>query len=259
MIDIFICEDDSIQLEQFAQIINNHILIENLDMQLKAKCQKPEEILEHIKDTRTSNIYFLDVDLSSQMNGIELAEQIRFSDPRGFIIFVTTHEEMTPLTFKYKVEALDYIIKGNSKELNQQILQCLLNIDSKTSVASPQLMKRFNLRTKDKTVNIEFEEIFFFETAYLAHKVAMHCKTQIVEFNGSLNDIEEQLDDRFVRCHRSYVVNIQHISEIDHNKKVLILHNGQTCLLSSRGLKTLKTRMEIIFPHSLDQSEISYK
>lgn len=259
MIDIFICEDDLIQLEQISKLISNHILIENLDMQIKLKCQKPEEILKNIVDTKTSNIYFLDVDLNSSMNGIELAEQIRLSDSRGFIIFVTTHEEMSPLTFKYKVEALDYIIKGEQKEISNQILQCLLNINNKTSVASPQLIKRFNLRTKDKTVNIDYDEIYFFETAYSAHKVAMHCKTQIIEFNGSLNDIEEQLDDRFIRCHRSFVVNVQHVAEIDHHKKILSLHNGQTCLLSSRGLKILTTRMQMVFPRSLDPSEISYK
>lgn len=253
MIDIFICEDDQMQLEQLGKMIENHILIENFDMQIKVKTQYPAEILDHIVDNKTSNIYFLDVDLKTNINGIELAEKIRCNDPRGFIIFVTTHDEMSPLTFKYKVEALDYIIKGNAKEISYQILQCLLNIDSKTSIASPQLMKRFNLRTKDKTVNLNFEEIYFFETASSAHKVAMHCKTQIVEFNGSLNDIEAQLDDRFVRCHRSYVVNIQHIAEINHNKKILSLHNGQTCLLSSRGLKMLKARMTSIFPHPLGQ------
>lgn len=47
------------------------------------------------------------------MNGFELAQEIRKFDPRGFIIFITTHAELSYMTFTYKVEALDYIIKDD--------------------------------------------------------------------------------------------------------------------------------------------------
>ena len=52
-----------------------------------------------------TGIYFLDVDLKSDINGIKLGSKIREKDTRGFIIFTTTHLEMSYFAFKYKVEA----------------------------------------------------------------------------------------------------------------------------------------------------------
>ena len=55
-------------------------------------------------------------DLGADINGINLGEEIRQLDPTGYIIFITTHAELSHLTFKYKVEALDYIIKDDFSE-----------------------------------------------------------------------------------------------------------------------------------------------
>ena len=110
MLKIFVCEDNIEQKEKLKNIIENIILIENYDMNLELATGDPHKILNYLKSTETSGIYFLDVDLHCDINGIQLAEQIRKYDPRGFIIFITTHAEMSYLTFIYKVEAMDYII-----------------------------------------------------------------------------------------------------------------------------------------------------
>lgn len=73
-------------------------MIENLDMETGLITEDPYEFIEYIKENTASGIYFLDVDLKSDINGIQLAEQIREYDPRGFIVFITTHAEMSYLT-----------------------------------------------------------------------------------------------------------------------------------------------------------------
>ena len=47
--------------------------------------------------------YFLDIQLEVDINGIKLGSEIRKYDPIGNIIFVTSHSELTYLTFVYKV------------------------------------------------------------------------------------------------------------------------------------------------------------
>lgn len=54
---------------------------------------------------------FLDIQLEADINGIKLASEIRKHDPVGNIIFVTSHSELTYLTFVYKVAAMDFILK----------------------------------------------------------------------------------------------------------------------------------------------------
>ena len=56
------------------------------------------------------------------MNGIKLGSEIRKHDPVGNIIFVTSHSELTYLTFVYKVAAMDFIFKDDPSELKTKLL-----------------------------------------------------------------------------------------------------------------------------------------
>ena len=94
MLDIFVCEDDTVQRQTIVQTIENTVLIEELDMQLVLDAGDPFVLLEKVKTSQNTGIYFLDIDLNSNMNGMKLAQQIRLSDPRGFIIFITAHSEL---------------------------------------------------------------------------------------------------------------------------------------------------------------------
>ena len=95
MLDIFVCEDDTVQRQTIVQTIENTVLIEELDMQLGLDAGDPFVLLEKVKTSQNTGIYFLDIDLNSNMNGMKLAQQIRLSDPRGFIIFITAHSELS--------------------------------------------------------------------------------------------------------------------------------------------------------------------
>ena len=66
----------------------------------------------------TKRNLFLDVELKNEpMDGFGLGKIIRETDPRGFIIYVTAFEELAFETFRYHLEALDYIIKGDMEKM----------------------------------------------------------------------------------------------------------------------------------------------
>jgi two-component system response regulator AgrA len=111
MLPIIICEDNDIQREKIKNFIELAIAKWNFDFEISLCTGKVEELLSFLDEQRELKaIYFLDVDLKNEINGIMLAEHIRKKDSSGYIIFITTHSEMSHLTFKYKVEAMDYII-----------------------------------------------------------------------------------------------------------------------------------------------------
>ena len=91
MLNIFVCEDNTAQRQIIVQTIQNTVLMEELDMQLVSDAEDPYMLLEKVKTSQNTGIYFLDIDLNSNMNGMKLAQQIRLFDPRGFIIFITAH------------------------------------------------------------------------------------------------------------------------------------------------------------------------
>jgi two-component system response regulator AgrA len=239
MLSIVVCEDNEEQRKKITKFIEDSIMIENLDMKIDLSTGSPEETIDYLKENKISGLYFLDVDLNSAINGIKLAEIIREYDPRGFIVFVTTHAEMSYLTFIYKVEAMDYIIKDNPETVKERIHQCILNANKKYSSKVTELQKNFTIKADDKIINIEYSKILFFETSDIIHKVLLHVVDRQIEFYAKMKDIEAKLDDRFYRCHRSFLVNTDNIKEIDKKNRVVHMINGQQCFVATRLLKGL--------------------
>ena len=208
-------------------------------MSIELVTENPYEVLDNIKTNTVSGLYFLDVDLHSDINGIQLAEQIRKYDPRGFVVFITTHAEMSYLTFMYKVEAMDYIIKDNYKNIAERIGDCIRNAHSKYKTKSSELQRVFSIKVDDKIINVDFNDIIFFETSSTIHKVILNCTNRQVEFYSNMKDIQAMLDERFCRCHTSFIINIDKIKEIDKKNRIVYMITGEECLASTRGLKKL--------------------
>ncbi|AAK78066.1 two-component system response regulator AgrA [Clostridium acetobutylicum] len=239
MLEVFVCEDNKEQKENFRKIIDNFIIMENLDMKISVVTENPDDIINYVIKNSVSGLYFLDIDLNASINGIQLAAEIRKYDPRGFIVFVTTHAEMSYLTFLYKVEAMDYIIKDNYKNIGDRIYQCIVDAQRKYSAKTTDLQKIFTIKADDRIINIEFQKILFFETSFTIHKVVLHSVNRQIEFYAKMKDIEGELDDSFYRCHKSYIVNKKNIKEININKRRIYMINGEECLISTRMLKGL--------------------
>ena len=240
MIKIYLCEDNLEQLQKVKQIVESVIMIEDLDMQLTLATNDPYKLLNEIKNEQSVGLYFLDVDLKADMNGIKLGEEIRKYDPRGFIVYITSHAEMSYLTFVYKVEALDYIVKDNFTDLHTRVHKCILNAYEKySSLSKDDQQKYFHVKSGDKNVYLEYDKILFLETSQTVHKIKVHAEDRQIEFYGRIKDVMEKLDNRFYKCHRSFIVNKNKIKEIDKKNRIIHLVNGQQCLASVRLLKGL--------------------
>lgn len=240
MLKIYVCEDVEVQRDKIKQVIENVILMENLDMELCCVSNHPYAILEKVKETKEVGIYFLDIDLKADMNGLQLAQEIRKYDPRGFIIFVTTHSEMSYMTFIYKLEAMDFILKDDFEELGRRVYECMLKANQRFASANNKIQTNFSVKVNEKVFTVDYDEILFFETSANVHKIILHCKNRRMEFIGKMKDIEKEVDERFYRCHRSFLVNKDNIKEIDFQNRMIYMVNGDECLISSRMMKGLR-------------------
>lgn len=239
MLNIFVCEDDTVQRKSIVQIIKNTVLIEELDMQLILDTPNPYELLETVKTSQNTGIYFLDIDLKCDMNGMKLAQQIRLYDPRCFIIFVTSHSELSYMTFQYRVEAMDFVLKDNPAEAKVKIRECLLNALERYTLQTNKTHKVYTIEIGDRRISVDYNDILFFETSSNIHKVILHAKDRQIEFSSTIKELEKILDDTFVRCHRSFLVNKSNIQEIDTKNRIIYFINGETCLMSMRMMKSI--------------------
>ena len=239
MLNIFVCEDNTVQWQTIVKIIQNTVLVEELDMRLVLDAGDPYVLLEQVRTSQNTGIYFLDIDLNSDMNGMKLAQQIRLYDPRGFIIFITAHSELSYMTFQYRVEAMDFVIKDNPAEAKVKIRECLFHAMERYTLQTNKVHKVYTIETGRRKISVDYDDIFFFETSGNIHKIILHAKERQIEFFGTMKELTGALDGNFVRCHRSFLVNKNNIKEVDAKNRIIYFTNGETCLMSTRMMKGL--------------------
>lgn len=243
MIDIYICEDNPKYLEFIRKRVEDIILFEGLDMQIGIASSDPEKILEQAKQSENGGLYFLDIELKDlELNGFLLAQMIRKIEPRCFIVFITAHFELSYFTYQYKVEALDFILKGNPETVKTRIHECILNAYEKHTCTSPNHRHTFTITMcGDKLISLEYSDIIFIEINSVNHKLIVQTAKRRLEFSGKLNDIEKELNNDFFRCHRSAIVNINNIDYVDYKNNKIIMNDSSICPLSTRKKNELKS------------------
>ena len=240
MLSIFVCEDDQYFRQQISMCIQKHINMEELDVEFALCTSDPAQIIQHIKKNEVNGLYFLDIELEGGYNGVEVAKNIRQYDPRGFIVFITAHPRYMSLTFEYKVEALAYIHKEHTDNIQQRVCECVDDAYSK-HVSRPYEGCFIFKTPSGRKISCLYSDILFFETdAPGTKRIIMHTHKRQYVFYGSLNDVVKSLPSGlFFQCHKSSVVNLKHISEscthdLMQNKGYMTMSNGADCLVSSR-------------------------
>lgn len=149
MLNIFICEDEQRHMDAVRKSIENHVMIHELAMDIVCAAHAPGEVMEYLKNNPgQAGLYFLDVHLNADIDGIRLGEAIRKHDPRGFIVYITSDGDSHRMTFKHKVEAMDYIVKGDPY-MGERIGECIDNALAKLTATATPLQDNFVFKLSD--------------------------------------------------------------------------------------------------------------
>jgi len=167
-------------------------------------------------DTERPDIAILDINLSGRKDGIDLAKYIRENHDIPFI-FLTSFADKATLERAKQVNPPAYLIKPfNKEELYTSIEIALFNYQKTKNV---EVKKKDFVFVKQKQlfIKIYFKDILFLKSD--------HVYTEIFVDNGekyiireSLGEYANQLNEDFVRVHRSYIVNFQHITKVEANQ-----------------------------------------
>ena len=236
MLDIYVCEDNAKQRAFVAGFISDYCATGCLDAALVLASPSPEEILAKYKETDSAALFILDIALKSELNGLELARTIRDENKKAFIVFLTVHPELTMLTFQYKVEAMDFIVKDNPDNIKRRIAECIDTAIARSKGRDAD--KLLQIAVDNEIIILDMNEIIHIETIGIRHKLRLYTKSRIIEFNAELKDIEARLDERFVRCHRSVIINRDKIMAISKKAGTVTMVNNSVCPVSrgKRGM-----------------------
>lgn len=214
MIIVAICEDERYILEELRKKVEKYINRKSLDASIKT-FMSGEELL---KAKKKFDIILLDLMLPG-IDGLEVARQISC---RSRIIFVTSYRE-------YAVEAFDanavhYLVKPVTEERLFSALDRAVNQTEQMDNQALTLIK------SGKTQVIFIRDILYCEV--FNHQVRIHTVHGTYDYFGTLDMLETKLDERFFRCHRSFVVNMSCVA--GQEKGVAILTNGEKIFISRR-------------------------
>lgn len=112
MLTIFVLEDSLEQQFRIESIIKHIISTNDIKLKQLRLFDDSKQLLEQITEQGSHQIFLLDIQIgNNNREGLDLARKIRLKDPYATIIFTTLHTEYLPLTYEYRISALDFIDK----------------------------------------------------------------------------------------------------------------------------------------------------
>lgn len=191
-----------------------------------------ESFLFAFEEDQSFDVLFLDIEME-RLSGIELAQKLRQLGSRIQIVFVTGY--MDYIAQGYDVEALHYLLKPVTKEKLQSVLERAIE-----RLKSGE--RALVLGLSEGTVKIPFDQIRYLEV--MGNYVTIHGK-ESYSVKRTLGDMAKELDERFIRTHRSYIVNLQSVRKCTRSE--VVLKDDTVLPLSRKQYDTLNRAMILYF------------
>lgn len=174
------------------------------------------------------DILLLDVEMRA-ISGVDLAKKLREGHSSVQIVFITGYPDY--MADGYEVQALHYLLKPVAPE---KLFSVLDRAADRLRALRPTVL----LETREGPVRFYTDEIIYLEAR--AHHTELATKYAVHELAASISQLEARLGDGFVRCHRSYLVNLRWIARL--TRAEVVLDDGRSLPLSRRLADEVRRR-----------------
>jgi len=186
-------------------------------LELVAECRSASEAMS-IMDTTDIQLLFIDINMPD-ISGMEFVKSLT---NKPYVVFTTAYSEYAVEGFQ--VEATDYLLKPITFSNFLKAANKVKNLIELTANNQKETVKttanHLFVKSEYKLIRIELDDIKYIESQHEYIKIHLVNSTPVLT-QLSLKSIEEQLpSDRFMRVHRSYIVNLAKISVIERNRIV---------------------------------------
>jgi DNA-binding LytR/AlgR family response regulator len=185
------------------------------------------------------DLIFMDIFMDG-MTGIEASHQMREMGVTIPIIFLTISADFA--IESYDVQAAGYLLKPLDENKMGSILERVL---------TPVVRQRIALKCRGEMRYFFVDEITWVES--YKHALIIHFTDgNVLQINGKLGDMEQELnDERFLRCHQSYLVNMDYVSDV---QEVFIMRDGSRVPIRVRSRKIISDAYHTYFiTHTVDK------
>ena len=254
---IAICEDQAPQRDWLVAAIRTWASVRAVALNIY-EYANAEAFFFSVATDGPFDLLFLDIDMGTEITGIEIAQELRatYHDSATNIVFTTSHSEYV---FQgYKVQALDYLLKPIvQSELYQALEHALVlsddNAQNTLIISTPTANKRIPYRMirycqsqlHYVNIHIALDRAGSFQTSTKTPATSQVASSgfesalkPIERVRGGISDVVPDLPPEiFVRTHRSFVVNNAFI--VTANKTRMILDDGTEIPISRNHLRAV--------------------
>ncbi len=215
--NVAVCDDLKESLMQIESLLNQISDVQKIETfsDMNAFC-------EELKAGNIYDVILMDIDWNQEKTGIDFAEEIYQYSPSSKIIYVTAYTaDYIEDIFLNQVNLCGFLMKPVKLEQLERNLE-------KAKARGQELEGKLVIRQKGAIVAIPFQEIIYMESQL--HKANIVLDDVTYQCNEKLMQLKERLDDRFLECHKSYLVNMHYIQELQNSR--VLLTTGMTVPIS---------------------------
>ncbi len=240
-----------------ARALLREYLGAHADVSVVGECANGFEAVKSIAELQP-DLVFLDVRMP-KLDGFEVLELL---DPRPAVVFCTAYDEFALKAFE--VHAVDYLLKPYGRErLAEAIVRVRERLAARTAPSAPaapepdaarlaadarvpgRRLERLVIRDGANVHVVPIERVDAIEAQ--DDYIAVHTEGRTWLKHQALAELEAQLDpERFVRVHRSFLVNVERIARLElmaKDMRVAFLKDGREVPVSRSGFQRLRERM----------------
>ena len=209
LLKIFVLEDEWIQQSRIEAVLQDLIRQKSLQCKAPEVFGKSSQLLDAITERGAHHLFFLDIEIKGEeKKGLEIAKEIRKKDPHATIVFVTTHSEFMPITFQYKVAALDFIDKTLGEEEFKERISSAIDYtleQAGTTIAQDA----FTFESAMARVQVPFNKILYVDNVVL--KAVLYSKLK-------------EAEDKGIKCDYNILSSLDNI-KINSTELVVVISN----------------------------------
>lgn len=230
MIKIVVIEDDLVQQSIVKEVISKTLFKRNDDIRVEYYTKYNKNLQKVIDDNSIRKIYITDIELASNISGIQIAKKIRENDWTSEIIFITSHDKMFETVYRSIYQVFDFIEKYHNM---QQRLEKDLDIIFKKDFDNDMFV--YNNRFFD--LKIYYRSILYIYRETNERKLVIVTDTNKFKIGITLTEMLDLLDDRFKQCHRACIINTERVQKYEWNKGYFILDSKERVDMLSKKYK----------------------
>ncbi len=191
--------------ELSSQRVLEHFIVDTNILNLKTICNNTNEAFKYLQLHTDIDLLFLDINMPKQ-SGIDFYKQL-INPP--LVIFTTAYPQYAIDGFE--VNAIDYLLKPIAYERFLTAINKVLNAQKTTTADN------FIILNENKTLHkVYFQDILFVEA--FGDYVKVHLEHKIIITLSTFTTFLDQLPNVFLRTHKSFCINLNHMNSISGNR-----------------------------------------